>query len=133
LDGQLCRTIPQLNTPFNNPDQEQGAIVEVTDPTHPLFGRHFSIITFSIQPNAQFVSVIYRGFMALRIPLAATNLVPARPRVSTKLTLAAVRELISVAEAEEVICQLIPKASGSISPLNCEPQSLPSSQSPSRK
>jgi len=71
--------------------------------------------------------------MALRISLSATNLVPAQPRVPTKLTLAAVQELISVAENAEVLCQPIPETSGSNYPQNCKPKSLPNSQPSSRK
>jgi len=69
--------------------------------------------------------------MALRIALAATNLVLVQPRVPTKLTFAALQELLS--EAEEVVCQQIPETSGNILPQNSELQFLPSSQLPSRK
>jgi len=82
------------------------------------------------------VLVRYRQYMALRIPLAATNLVSAQPKVSTKLTLAALQELISVAEAEEVLCQPcqpISETSGDAYLQNCKPNSLPNSPSSSRK
>ena len=127
------QTIPQLNTPFNNPDEERAAIVEVMDPTHPLFGRRFSVISYSTQPDAQYVSVLYQEYMTLRISLSATNLVPAQPRVSIKLTLAAIQELISVAEAEEDLCQSRPETSGGDCLQNCKPKFLPNSQPFSRK
>jgi len=124
-------SIPQLNTPFHNPKNVPGTIIEVTDPTHPLFGRKFSLISFSTQPGAQFALVVYQGNMTLRIALEATNLVLAQPRVSTRLTLAALENLL--AEAEEVLCLQSPAMSGSISPHNCEPPSWLNSQPPSRK
>jgi hypothetical protein len=71
--------------------------------------------------------------MALRILLSATNLMPAQPRVTTKLSLAAVQELISVAESAEVICQSIHETSGGNYPQNYTSKSLPSSQLSSRK
>ncbi len=106
-------------------------LVEVTDPTHPLFGRKFPLITFSTQPGAQFVLVAYQDNMTLRIALVATNLGVAQPRVPTRLTLAALQDLLS--EAEEVVCQPIPNTSGNIFPPNSEPQSWPSSLPLSRK
>src|SRR5256885_4225810 len=32
---------------FKNPDEENLTEIEVTDPTHPLFGRHFPLISVS--------------------------------------------------------------------------------------
>jgi hypothetical protein len=128
---RASETTTQLNTPIHNPKHELGTIIEVTDPTHPLFGRKFPLISYSTQPDAQFALVAYQGNMTLRIALEATNLVFAQPRVSTRLTLAALEDLLSA--AEEVLCPQSPAVSGSISPPNCEPPSWPNSQPPSRK
>src|SRR3989304_8994516 len=105
-------TTAQLNTPFHNPIEEPQTQVEVIDPTHALFGRKFPLISFSQQPGAQYALVRYRESMALRIPLRATNLAAAQPKVPTKLSLSAVRELLSVAEAGEVLCPPDPATSG---------------------
>ena len=52
--------------------------------------------------------VAYRDYMRLRIPRLATNLAPARPLGSTKLTLAAATELIALAEQCEGLCHTDP-------------------------
>ena len=103
------------------------------DPAHPLYGRQFPIISFSSQPGAQYVLVRYREHMALRIPLEATTLRATPLPVPTKLTVAAVQELISVAEAQEVLCPPIREPSGNISPQNCKAKFSPSSRSTSRR
>jgi hypothetical protein len=56
---------------LENPDAEE---IEVTDPTHPLFGQRFVIHSLSQPPTrAACVHVVYQETMILRIPLAATN------------------------------------------------------------
>ena len=124
-------TNPQLNTPFHYPDGERAKTVEVTDPTHPLFGRTFRVVTYSTLGDAQYVLVVYREQMLLRIPLSATTLRPAQRRVSTKLTLAAVQELLSV--AEEVVCPLSPETSGKTYPPNAKSKSRRNSPPLSRR
>jgi hypothetical protein len=128
-------TIPQHNTPLENPEQEGVTAVEVIDPAHPLFGRKFPVIYSSTRSGVQNVSVLYREQVTLWIPRSATNLVPAQPRVTTKLTIAAMQELLSVAEAEaeEVQCQSSRETSGSNCPPKCKPKFLPNSQSHWRK
>ena len=107
-------------------------MVEVIDPTHPLFGRMFPLISFSSHPDAQYVLVRYQEYMALRIPLLATNLTSAQPKVPTRLTFAAIQELISVAEAGEVLCppNLATYGDNSLHP--CESKSWPNSRPNSR-
>lgn len=107
--------------------------MEVIDPTHALFGRKFPLISFSKQPGAQFVFVHYRACMTLRIPLQATTLASAQPKVPTKLTLSALLELISVAEAQEVLCLPNPVISGDNSLPNSKLKFWPNSQPSSRK
>jgi len=97
-------TIPQLNTLFNNPDEENQTEVEVNDPTHPLFGRRFSLISVSSPlqgPGSAFIS--YREYMVLRLPVASTTLAPSRPVISTKLTADAIQELMTIAEDCEAL------------------------------
>jgi len=62
--------------------------------------------------NTQSVLVIYQDGMVLRIPMAATNLVPPRPPSENKLTFAAITELVSLAEQWEVLCLSTPTKSG---------------------
>ncbi len=104
------RTIPQLNTLFNNPEEENRTEIEVNDPTHPLFGRRFSLISVSSPlhgPGSVFVS--YREYMVLRLPVTATTLAPSRPVVSTKLTSEAIKEFMTIAEDCEALNALSPK------------------------
>src|SRR2546425_4249516 len=83
-------TTEHINTPLNNPRAlAEGDLIEieVTDPTHPLFGRCFPLHSSRTQPpTATHVFVVYQGFMVLRIPRAATNLLPQAPGVFTTLT-----------------------------------------------
>ena len=100
-------TTYQVNTPLNHADQPVLAEeIEVTDPTHPLFGRRFPILSLhDSSRSAGHVLVSYRGYMALRIELRATSLAPSpRPELpATKLTSQAVRELARLAEQCEVL------------------------------
>jgi hypothetical protein len=93
--------------------------IEVVDPTHPLFGRRFPIVSVSSPLQGQgHVLVSYREYMTLRIPSSATNLALPRPEPHTKLTLEALTELISLAEQCEVLCPTNPQKSGDDSPRN---------------
>jgi hypothetical protein len=80
--------------------------------------------------SAENVFVAYRDHMVLRIPLAATNLVPAQAKVTTKLTLQALTELKTLVEQCEVLCPMIRKPSGSGLALNNDGKS-PKSSAPS--
>ncbi|MGZ3627271.1 MAG: hypothetical protein ACXVDN_06315 [Ktedonobacteraceae bacterium] len=101
---KCCQTIRQLNTLFNNPDEKGKTEIEVTDPTHPLFGRRFALISVSAPLHGTgFAFVSYREQMVLRLPVAATTLASSRPVISTKLTLDAVTELMTIAEDCEAL------------------------------
>jgi hypothetical protein len=83
--------------------------IEVTDPVHPVFGHRFTLLSVSSSPQSSGnVLVAYREYMALRIPLVATNLASVRPAGSTKLTLSALTQLISLAEHCEGLCHIDP-------------------------
>src|SRR6266487_2013657 len=129
--GRCSRTINHLNTPLNNPTtllEEERIDIEVTDPTHPLFGRRFPLRSPSPQrPQAEHVFVAYQEWMVLRIPRAVTNRLPQPPRVSTTLTSHAITELIALAEQCEVLCHTIPEPSGPPSAPHSKPSSAPSS------
>jgi hypothetical protein len=102
-------TTHQVNTPLNDSDQPVSAEeIEVTDPTHPLFGRRFEILAVHDSPGSVgYVFVSYRSYSALRIHLQATNLASPSPRrassPATKLTLQAVIELAQLADQCEVL------------------------------
>ncbi len=124
---RYCQTSTQVNTPLNNPRPlAEGDLteIEVTDPTHPLFGRRFPLL--SARPQAQ-------DFMVLRIPRAVTNLLPPSSQVLTTLTSHTITELISLAEQCEVLCRTTPAPSGTRSVPHSRPTSAPSSRPSSRR
>jgi hypothetical protein len=87
--------------------------IEVTDPTHPLFGRRFPVRQIGdTQRGATHVFVAYREYMTLRIPLHMTTLIPTQPATPTKLTLDAVQELVILAEQVQLSCLHDPLTSG---------------------
>ena len=81
-------------------------MVEVTDPTHPLYGRRFQVVSVShpVQ-HAGHVVVAYRDFMRLRLPVQATDLAPKNASsLCTKFTRAALAELLSLVKECEALC-----------------------------
>ncbi len=94
--------------------------IEVTDPTHPLFGRRFPVRSISApERGGIYVLVLYRDIFTLRIPLSASNLAPPRSASFTKLTCDSVAHLITLAEQCEAVCPPDPQTSGD----NCRPSS----------
>jgi len=75
-------------------------VVEVIDPTHPLFGRRFVVLSVSRQPGRPaLVTVAYGDDARLRIPLAATNRTDSPPpRSRAKITPASLRDLLTLVE-----------------------------------
>ena len=131
-----CRTTTHLNTPVNNPSVDDPTEVEVTDPTHPLFGRRFALLSTRPRPHSVgYIFVAYRDTMVLRLPHAATSLVAAPPEseAMTKLTSPAVSELISFAEQCEVLCPATQPNSGIDSPPCGKPVSAPTLRRSSRR
>lgn len=103
---------------------EEVSEVEVTDPTHPLFGRRFPLLSVSSAPNAVgYVYVVYREHMTLGIPRGATNLAQVLSTLETKLTVAAVEQLVSVVRECKVICQESQGISGTSYPNTSESKS----------
>src|SRR5262249_35653946 len=88
--------------------------VEVTEPTHPLFGRRFQVLSITRPPGRLgHVLVAYRHGARLRIPVLATNLAPTAPALPrTKLTRAALLDLLSLVKECEVTCPDQPNVSG---------------------
>jgi hypothetical protein len=90
----------------------------VTDPTHPLYGRRFPVLSIShpLQRPGH-VIVAYRGFMRLRLDGQATSLGADNGcRLRTTFTRAALRELLALAKECEGACTDHPGASGNDSP-----------------
>ena len=89
--------------------------VEVTDPTHPLFGRRFRLIavtqTLALGACAR---VECRPGTPLVLPLSVTSLSlsAAVERRRTMLTPEALAELVAVAGESEVACLSIPETCG---------------------
>jgi hypothetical protein len=93
-------------------------MIEVIDPTHPLFGRRFPVHRLCQPIHGQgFVEVLYRQHLRLHLPLNATDRVHAPlalPR--TKFTLEAIEQLIALVKEYRNSCPNHPAASGPGSP-----------------
>jgi hypothetical protein len=91
----------------------------VTDPTHPLFGRRFQVLSISHPPQRPgYVVVAYRGSLRLRIPVHATDrtaVSPSRPR--TKFTRDALLELLALWKECPAPCADRHGPSGTASPM----------------
>ena len=115
----LHQTNNKLNTPFYNPSLEDSPKekVEITNPTHPLFGHQFPVISVSNPPVGEAnVFVQYRAFMLLKIPISATNLGPPPFTLSTKLSLSSLNELIKLFKETKELCHINLTASSSNCP-----------------
>ena len=90
----------------------------MTDPSHPLYGRRFAVLSISHPPQRPgHVIVAYRGFMRLRLPVPATSLTADnRRRSRTTFTRAALVELLALAKECAGTCTGHPEASGKGSP-----------------
>ena len=86
----------------------------MTDPSHPLYGRRFPVLSISHPPQRSgHVVVAYRGFMRLRLPVQATSLIADNGRpLRTTFTRAALLELLTLAKECEGTCTDHPGASG---------------------
>jgi hypothetical protein len=92
--------------------------IEVTDPTHPLFGRRFPIVSVShpLQRPGHVV-VAYRDFMRLRISVQATNLTAdIGSQVRTQFTREAILALLALLKECEDSCPAHPGTSGTDCP-----------------
>ena len=94
-------------------------MVEVTDPTHPLYGRRFQVLSISHPPQRPgHVVVAYRGSLRLRIPVPATEPAPVnatRPR--TRFTRDALLELLALLKECPAACADHHGQSGIASPM----------------
>ncbi|WP_459903988.1 hypothetical protein, partial [Desulfosarcina cetonica] len=91
--------IYQLDTLINNPPADGLTEVEVIDPTHPLYGRRFPLISVTHHPpiGPCHVIVAYQKDIHKHIPISATNLsVNPIPLCQTKISFEAVSELVGL-------------------------------------
>ena len=94
-------------------------MIEVTDPTHPLYGRRFQVLSISHPPQRPgHIVVAYHGSLRLRIPVPATepapdNAAPSRP----KFTRDSLLELLALLKEDPAACADHPAPSGTISPM----------------
>ncbi len=93
-------------------------MIEVTDPTHPLYGRRFQVLSISHPPQRPgHVVVAYRGSLRLRIPVPATDLTPDKtvsPR--TRFTRDALLEFLALWKECQAACADHHEPSGTVSP-----------------
>ncbi|MDP9311444.1 MAG: hypothetical protein M3R24_11265 [Chloroflexota bacterium] len=130
----LRSTSVHLSTPFHNPKADELIEIEVTDPSHPLFGRRFHLIPRHrpLHETAH-VRVLYRTGIHLRIPARATTLTPSRPSLQAKLSVDAITELVTLAEDCEALCLLARPTSGLNLRQSSNPDSMPTSRRSSRR
>ena len=107
-----------VNAPVDTTTLTDQDLIEVVDPTHPLFGRRFQVVWLcALLHGAGFVDVFYREHIRLRIPLTATDRATSRlARPGTKVTLEAIQELIALAKGCQESCRNNPASSGRSSP-----------------
>jgi hypothetical protein len=99
-----AHTIPLLDTPIR-PGNARSEQITITDPTHPLYGRSFPLISVSgLQHGNGHAYIDDRGRAVLRIPIEATSLYPTPLALSfSKLSLEAIQDLVQVAFREDGI------------------------------
>src|SRR5512145_434721 len=130
------RTIEHLNTPVNNPLVDDPTEIEVTAPTHPLFGRRFALLSTRPRPHSVgYLFIAYRDTIVLRIAQTATHIVSPPPESTSmsQLTLHAITELISFVEQCEGLCPAPQPNSGIDSRPRGKPVSAPTSRRSSRR
>jgi hypothetical protein len=80
--------------------------ITITDPAHPLYGRSFGLVSVSNPRHGTgYACVDDSGRAVLRIPITATNLQPPSDLPTSKLSLAAIRDLLHLTCREESIRQ----------------------------
>lgn len=98
LRARACRNIPPGES-----DESSTEVVWVLDPRHPLYGRSFRVIRRSTHRGGNFppsYEVEHRNGSTLLIPVAATEKYVLDAN-QTKLSIEAIRDLVSVAECLE--------------------------------
>jgi hypothetical protein len=105
------------NIPRAEADVASPKDVEVIDPTHPLYGRRFRLVSITRGTCSDSrARVEWRFGLTLLLPLEVTNLVPRNEQrtTPTKLSIKAIEELVAVAEGSEGECPSSLGRSGAI-------------------
>jgi hypothetical protein len=99
----------------------------VTDPTHPLYGRVFALISVASAPGpGSCAQVAYRGDIMFKIPIEATSLRPAVSSLpASKLTLHAIRALVRLVARGEQADPVRPDHTGTRADVELRPSSPP--------
>ncbi|RQH18173.1 hypothetical protein D5R40_33070 [Okeania hirsuta] len=100
---------PKVDPPFRQPTWQEiePEEIEVTDPTHPLFGARFSLISISNPPIGEAHAFVqYRDYMILKIPISATELGVSTPSLSTKLSLSSLKAIIKLFKDCKELCHI---------------------------
>ena len=95
------------STPTADADVPMPADVEVIDPTHPLYGRRFRLVSITRGTCSDSCArVEWRFGLTLLLSLEVTNLVPRKEQrtMRTRLSIEAMEELVAVAEGSEGVC-----------------------------
>jgi hypothetical protein len=98
-------------------DVPMPADVEVIDPTYPLFGRRFRLVSITRGTCSDSCArVEWRFGLTLLLPLEVTNLVPRKEQrtMRTRLSIEAIEDLVAVAEGSEGACPSSLGRSGAI-------------------
>ena len=123
----------KVDTPSTTPAESEQ--IEVTDPTHPLFGRKFVLIARQGRPQERSgcVLVAYRDSILIKLPVGVTHLSSAAaPAARTKLDAEAVRQLLAFVKECEPPCASSPKTSGRTCPRRAASKSSKTSSPSSR-
>ena len=125
IGGKLTKKY-QVNTPFQNPNLEDNPKfeIEITDPTHPLFGRRFELFSVSNPASGEAHAFVrYRDYMRLKIPISATNLEPPPFCLATKLSLESLKSMLKLIKDSEELCHIYPEKSIQTYPRNIKNRS----------
>lgn len=112
----ICATTQRhhVNAPVDTTNFRDPDLIEVVDPTHPLFGRRFPVFRLCVRPQeAGFVEVLYRNHFRLQIPLSSTDRATSLlARRRTKLTLEGIQQLVALAKECQCLARNHPTSSG---------------------
>jgi hypothetical protein len=91
------------------------------DPTHPLFGRRFRLISAGSSGRENFVRVEYQFGLDLRIPHEVTNLYLQKPvnNLHSKISLNALKDLVAMIDDREGAWRSSLKTSGAACQQRC--------------
>lgn len=80
--------------------------VEITDPRHPLYGRKFKLDSRRKENWQGSIQIFVKDEQGqvMKIPISATSLAERQPILSSKLTLKAINEFVSLVKQSDLLC-----------------------------